>query len=523
MNSPVVSESNLQRAEELLRSRLRPEQIERAFDPLEGYVEQPVPIRQFLEDPKYLNAPEIWPDVRTDLLELFDPEKHYDHAVFDEGIGSGKSYKSSIITTYLLYTLLCLRNPQAYFNLAPGSIIMLLNMASNAKQAQKVVFNEVKNRVEHCRWFISRGYLPDREIQSELRFPKNLVILPGNSSATFPMGYNLYAGILDEAAWYTDNQVRDLAEDIYDALDRRIRSRFGRQGLLVTISSPRYVDDYIETLMREAEHQPRTLAVRRTTWGARPNWEGPTFDEIHPRTKEVVHVPIELEDAFKRNRDKAWRDYGAVPSLALEPYFKQMDLIAKCIVDSMSHPLDEMGRMLESFRPIMGMIYYMHLDLSLVSDATGIAMAHRDGVTVTLDLIHRIAAQPGKEINLSEITNFVLALKTRGFNLGLVTFDQFQSAQSIQDLNANFIKAERLSVDKDLGPYETLKETAYSGHLRMYHHEWLINEMTRLELIEGKKVNHPAKGSKDVADAVAGAVYNAVHVGTSQAMTVKIL
>jgi len=36
-------------------------------------------------------------------------------------------------------------------------------------------------------------------------------------------------------------------------------------------------------------------------------------------------------------------------------------------------------------------------------------------------------------------------------------------------------------------------------------------EMRRLELLQGKKVDHPSKGSKDCSDAVAGAVFNAVE------------
>ena len=35
-------------------------------------------------------------------------------------------------------------------------------------------------------------------------------------------------------------------------------------------------------------------------------------------------------------------------------------------------------------------------------------------------------------------------------------------------------------------------------------------ELRRLELVKGKKVDHPQGGSKDLADAVAGSVFNCV-------------
>ena len=51
----------------------------------------------------------------------------------------------------------------------------------------------------------------------------------------------------------------------------------------------------------------------------------------------------------------------------------------------------------------------------------------------------------------------------------------------------------------------------YSSNVEFPYHEKFMSEIRRLELVQGKKVDHPSKGSKDCADAVAGAVYNAVE------------
>jgi hypothetical protein len=58
--------------------------------------------------------------------------------------------------------------------------------------------------------------------------------------------------------------------------------------------------------------------------------------------------------------------------------------------------------------------------------------------------------------------------------------------------------------------YETFKEAVYEGRLRWKAYEPLLREVSRLQVVKGKRVDHPSGGSKDVADAVAGAVYNAV-------------
>ena len=113
---------------------------------------------------------------------------------------------------------------------------------------------------------------------------------------------------------------------------------------------------------------------------------------------------------------------------------------------------------------------------------------------------------------MSGIRSIVLELKrAKGFSIGKCTYDNFQSASSIQELNKMGIKAERLSIDKDLSCYETLKEGIYQGKVKYYRNDDFLYELKRLELIKGKKVDHPIQnGSKDLADAVAGAVYNCV-------------
>jgi len=77
------------------------------------YEERPVDIITFVNNPEYMNAKEeCWDAIKDDLKGLFkgyDNEKmlwDYNEAVFDEGIGAGKSYKSSVIITYLLYRIL---------------------------------------------------------------------------------------------------------------------------------------------------------------------------------------------------------------------------------------------------------------------------------------------------------------------------------------------------------------------------------------------------------------------------------
>lgn len=495
---------------ETVQRLIPPEYWNTAADYLDGFIEQPVTMRQFLDDPKYLGATECWPVVRQDLIDLFDSPTRYLEAVFDEGIGSGKSYKVSCIFSYMLYVLQCFRDPQKSLHLAPGSIIALMNMSSNASQAKKVVFNEVKNRIEQCRWFKAHGVAPDPNVMSELRFPKNIVIMPGNSSSTFPLGYNLFCGVLDEAAFYTDSDSHDLADEIHDSLMTRIRSRFGEQGMLCTISSPRYVDDFIEQLMAYAKDNPRIFARRRATWESKTNWRGGTFEAVHPSTSALVSIPVELKESFERNPEKAWRDFGAVPSLVLEPYLRDRHKIETAMTGqnfNINYPWQSENS-----------DYAIHVDLARSGDACGVAVGRLDGDTVVIECVAQLVSRvqmlsrnfPNgtecgvQEIDFDEVRNKILKLRDGFFPIMSVSYDGWQSYDSQQLLTKEGLNVQEISVDRNMRAYDTLKELLYGGRLILPKFPQLYNELIRLELKDGKKVDHPPKGRKDVADAVAG-------------------
>jgi len=462
-----------------------------------------VGIREFIDSPEYLNAgKECWDSVKNDLEDLFNG--NYTEAVFCQAIGSGKSYASSIIIAYLAYKVLCLKNPQGYFGMAKGTQICFLNVSIRAEQSKKIVFGEVKSRIDNSPWFRIH-YPPNPEIRSELQFPKNIVIFPGNSKETFPLGYNIFASVMDEAAWFTETESHDVAEDMFNALHSRIKNRFADKGLLVMISSPRYVDDFIETKMKEAQTNKQIFARRKMLWESKPAYcfNGKWIDF------EGYKIPEDFKAEAERNPEAFKRDYMALPSLALEPYFKQWDLVERAIDPQLEHPVDEQGRFKDWFTG-KGKQYRIHVDLSLKRDATGFCMGHNEEDTVVIDLMLRIKAPVGGEINFSEIRKMIFELRQRGFDIVGVTYDGWQSIDSLQILKENGFNCEVISVDRDTSAYDTCKEKINTGKFRCYRYEPWLEELRRLELVKGEKVDHPPLCSKDVADAVSAVTYQCV-------------
>lgn len=96
-------------------------------------------------------------------------------------------------------------------------------------------------------------------------------------------------------------------------------------------------------------------------------------------------------------------------------------------------------------------------------------------------------------------------------NLRFVSFDGYQSADSRQILASQGFATGIVSMDRTTEPYDYLRDAIYDDRLRLPHHEKLGEELLRLEFdAKRQKVDHPAHGkfgSKDLADAVAGVVY----------------
>jgi len=90
------------------------------------------------------------------------------------------------------------------------------------------------------------------------------------------------------------------------------------------------------------------------------------------------------------------------------------------------------------------------------------------------------------------------------------------SVDTIQILKKKGIRAEYLSVDRSIEPYQTLKESIYGGNISCHKMEVLLDELSRLEITKAQKVDHPPGSSKDVADAVCGAVYMCVKEAGEQ-------
>ena len=273
-------------------------------------------VMQLICDPYFLGLKDyVYDSVLDDLVALYNERRRrsVNLVVFLEGIGSGKTTKFSILQWLQWFELSTVAfDPQAHFELIPGSTIALINLSRTELQARRVCFSEVWKRFQ-CP-FIQDYFTPNPRYTKEIAIPQNnTLIFAGTSSAMSALGYNLYGGGVDEAAFLEvieDSKkagvanTYDAAEEMHNAIFDRMTSRFMVNGvipgMLVMFSSPRYPDDFLERKCRQAEDLGDDSGIfwrRRATWSAKGKkfYQSGKFFYVDTDTMETVEQDRALD------------------------------------------------------------------------------------------------------------------------------------------------------------------------------------------------------------------------------------
>lgn len=508
-----------------------------------AFEERPVDIETFVNHPDYLGLRfnivgnkgfGCRPRILQRLKEVFDADEKFEEFIFMCGIGWGKDFASSIVLTYQTYRLQCLKDPQSYYGLSKGTTIHLMLMSINEKHARDVLFSEIKARVDNAGIMLKPRLRYNPKIVTELQFQKNISLIPGNSKDTTFVGYNIFCGIIDEGDDYIQTAERDSAQEGYNSIKQRILSRFGNKGMLGIIGSPKTVDGFMMSMYRNEEG----VTNRYTLWV--PSWDSKMDTPLlcgRFFNYEEIEVPVEFQNAFKTDPEGALRDLCAKPALAKQPFFTIYQKIA-LMFDEREIPFNSKDDKAKSFLSFKDefkgnpdIFYFGHLDLAVnrkKGDRLGLAIGHIDGYTeidfvekpkIYIDVAMTITAPPGGEILFDDIKQMIYYLESVGFNFDTITADSWNSVDMLQSLRTHGINASMLSVDKEKAPYESFKKAVYEERVKCHQYELLKNEMERLELIDGEKVDHPNTFSKDCSDAVCGVCYNITKIATNRTLT----
>jgi hypothetical protein len=540
------------------------------------FEEIPVDARTFVEGEDYLGQPplsDIQYDIveamsqiyrKEDLMNIFGEEegaRYYDKYTKNEiilqlGKGSGKDFTSTVACSYIVYKLLCLKDPAKYFGKPSGDAIDLINVAINAQQAKNVFFKGFKSKIERSPWFIGKYYAKADSVE----FNKSITVYSGHSERESHEGLNLLLAVLDEISGFasevgTGNEQGKTADNIYKAFRGSVDSRFPDLGKVVLLSFPRYPGDFIsekydaviaEKEVIERTHEfiinpllpdtdpsnkfqiswdedqiisykyPGVFALKRPTW------------EVNP-TRKIDDFKI----AFMTDLGDAMQRFACVPTFASDAFFKQADKVRDCM--TLRNPVDNFRRFDESFKPDPNKVYYVHADLAQKHDKCAVAIAHVDkwvniqvinnyeqvAPIVVVDAVAWWEPKVEGPVNLSEVKQWIQNLRRLGFNIGMVSFDRWQSFDIQNELKQVGMRTDTVSVAKK--HYEDMAMLVYEERLAMPSIELLFDELTQLKIMKNDRVDHPRKKSKDLADAVCGAIFGAIsHTPKDQNQVIEV-
>lgn len=529
----------------------------------DAFEEIPVDAKTFVEGEDYLGQPplsQVQYDIveamsqiykQEDLIDIMGAEegtryyKKYtkNEIILQLGKGSGKDFTSTVACAYIVYKLLCLKDPARYFGKPSGDAIDIINVAINAQQAKNVFFKGFKTKIEKSPWFAGRFYAKAESIE----FDKSITVYSGHSERESHEGLNLILAVLDEISGFanevaTGNDQGKTADNIYKAFRASVDSRYPDLGKVALLSFPRYPGDFIsqryDDVIAEKDVITKThkfimnpdLPEDQEGNSLEIEWDEETIISYkYPgvfalkRPTWVVNPTRKIDDfklAFFTDMGDAMQRFACVPTFASDAFFKQRDKLQQAM--SIRNPIDSFRRFEETFKPDPDKIYYVHADLAQKHDKCAVAIAHVEkwvNIQVVKDyeqiapvvIVDAVAWwEPRAEgpVNLSEVKQWIQNLRRIGFNIGLVSFDRWQSFDIQNELKAVGMRTDTVSVAKK--HYEDMAMLVYEDRLVMPAIDLLFEELTELKIMKNNKVDHPRKKSKDLADAVCGSIYGAI-------------
>ena len=524
--------------------------------------EVPVDIDTFIDNEKYMRNyfyPDgksciVYPRWRKELKEIFKNPYKYSEICFTGGIGLGKSEAAKLGLAYLSYRLMCLKNPQSFYNKPIGKPIVILFFNNTKELAEKVLLQPFIDMLITSPWFLDRGKIVGRE---HLRYiPDKNIRFEAGSKDSHALGQDIFAAILDEINFAPGQDISMEKSKImktYAAINTRITNRFRVEGnvhgKLFMVSSKKSEYDFLEQYAQKMKDEPYFYMVDDKVWNIVPpektGYSGKMFklaiggdilpSKIIPDNEDVedyikqgyniMDVPIEEKQKFVLDMERSLMDIAAV-SISYVTKFLNYNIISQCYCEDENPFTQEIistgiydDLEIKDFfvlnkvsQEIKRKPSFIHIDTSLTGDRTGIgcvAMLGRSKIekfdmqsnkTIkTYQTIYKhvfnveIQCPKNSEISFQKTRNFIIYLRQCGFNICGITTDGYQSADTRQMLIlADFENVERLNFERTPEIYMNLRNAFIEKRIKLLKLDSLERELLRVERNnQTGKITHP--------------------------------
>lgn len=548
---------------------------------LADYKEIPVDIDTFLDDEYYLGksnnkGQRVYPFWRKELHTIFNNGNKFEEVFFTGATRIGKSSTAITATAYMLYRLMCLRDPQAYFNKKEISKFSILFFNVTKELAKGVAFREFNDTLKVSPWFNEHGKFSRSERDFYYIPEGDKVVIDFGSDAAHALGMQVFVGFCDEIN-FAKAGVKDVSKakahmlSLYNTVSARVKGTFRLNGQvygkIFAVSSKNSDSDFMESYIQEqlasgaGSHmyvidQPQWEVLPPETFSKERFYiavgnrhqrgfvvpDNQTFPEaledLRQQGYTLLNPPVDMRSNFLADFDIALRDLAGI-SVPGSLSFITQDTITSCINKERRNPFyneilsigTKDSTAIEDYFHIedidMRMIKnpcYIHLDLSKNTDRSGISCICISGRKDIKSIDGKLSSFPiythlfsialeaprGDTIPYAKITQFLLWLRSKGFNIRGISRDQFQSEYMAQLLEDQGFDVSYRSLDRTPDGYIAFKSILSENRIDLLDVDLLQNELIHLQRdsLSGK-VDHPIGGSKDVADSIAGACWNA--------------
>ena len=356
---------------------------------------------------------------------------------------------------------------------------------------------------------------------------------------------------------------------VYLTVKRRMESRYQKlgemPGILFLVSSKKSEHDFLEQYAKTVIDKNHVLIVDEPLWRIKPasNYSGKMFqvavgdkritskiisekedpDSFIEQGFKIIDVPIEHREAFELDADSALQDIAGISSVS-STKFISMSQLETCLTEKRLNPfrsniltigLHDNMKIEDFFLPdtispnIKSAFNFIHIDTSWKADITGISMISigknkkvskyvQGSLTEELDATYThvftvgIKAPADSEISFAKTRDFIYHLRDIGVSITGISLDGYQSVDTSQIFTQAGFSSALISVDKTADPYLALRSAIAEERIDLLSIEEMEMELTELEKdnMTGK-IDHPENGSKDLADSLCGAHYNATR------------
>ena len=393
------------------------------------YEQIPVDILTFIKDYRYLGKAwhlsdgecKLYPYWENKLKELFPDNitTSVNNLILSGARGLGKSEIAITVMLYIMYRVMCLKNPLEYFGLKPTEKIAFSFMNITEALAYDIGVSKFQNTIQMSPWFMEKGTMSGKK--DLVWNPPSYINIIIGSQPRHVIGQATLANFFDEISFIPTQDIEKQKARAIDMVDTAVggmKTRFTRNGknpgIVILASSKRSEKSFLEEHMKRkaVSEGDNTIIVDEAVWNIKP--EGTYSDkkfyvavgnrfltsEVVPdnitdldsyRNKgyRLIQVPIDLRPDFIDDIDRALCDFAGISSSQLSTYIsgvrfsecKTTDYqnpFVKDVIEVGNAPDDktqywdffDLSRVPSElkYKPL-----YVHLDMSISGDKTGIA------------------------------------------------------------------------------------------------------------------------------------------------------